>query len=331
MRLDSGLIVVLVLSACLAATATAAEKKKPTIPQAPVIQHRFAILDNGAGRLVLVDQVHPELGWSVAVPANARDLQRLGMVTPPPPPKKKPASGSKPKVKPPAPNPLQMGEPRILVSHGDGAGEYSIASGKLLWSVSGQRDVSTARRLADGSTILGSSNNGVHLIRVDLKGQVISSVAVDCPGDLRLIRPTPNGHYLLGLAGPQMIFEVDAAGKKVAEFKLPGKGYIGELLPNGNLLAATGQALTVAEIDPSGKIVHSIGGKDAFPNARLLWFSSFDRLSNGHLLVANWCGHGQEGKGPHLLEFDYDNNLLWQWEDHKLVTMATSVLGLDER
>ncbi len=310
-------------------TVSAAEKKPKTPTPAPVILHRFAILDNGPSRLVLVDQVHPELNWSVNVPHASRDLQRLGMVTPPPPPKKKPSGGAK--VKPPAPDPLQFGEPRILVSHGDGAGEYSIANGKLLWSVNGQQDISSARRLPNGNTVLGSSQGGVHLITVDPKGKVVSNIPVDCPGDLRLIRLTPDGHYLLGLAGPHMIFEVDAAGKKVAEYKLPGKGYIGERLLNGNVLAATGEGLTVAEIDPQGKIVHSIGGKEAFPNARLLWFSSFDRIADGHLLVANWCGHGQEGKGPHLLEFDYDNKLIWQWEDHKLVTMATSVLGLDER
>ncbi len=328
MRQRSLLFITCLLWSC-AVMVPAVEKKPKTPPPAPVILHRFAILDNGPSRLVLVDQVNPKLGWSVNVPHASRDLQRLGMVTPPPPPKKKPSGGAK--VKPPAPDPLQFGEPRILVSHGDGAGEYSIATGKLLWSVNGQQDVSSARRLPNGNTVLGSSHGGIHLITVDPKGKVVSKIPVDCPGDLRLIRLTSDGHYLLGLAGPQMIFEVDAAGKKVAEYKLPGKGYIGERLPDGNILAATGGALTVAVLDPQGKILHSIGGKEAFPNARLLWFSSFDRIANGHLLVANWCGHGQEGKGPHLLEFDENSKLIWQWEDHKLVTMATSVLGLDER
>ncbi len=306
------LLVATALSALSAAVAAAAE------PAAA--QHRFAILDNGAGHLVLVDQVHPELGWSVGVPGGARDMQRLGMV-----------SQQSIAKKPGAPDPLQSGEPRILVSHGDGAGEYAIATGKLLWSVKGQRGVSSARRLPDGNTLLGSSEGGVHLITVDPKGKVVSTVAVECPGDLRLVRTTPDGHFLLGLAGPHLIWEVDATGKKVAEYKLPGKGYIADRLPNGHVIAATGDGLTIVELDSMGKIVRTTGGKAAFPDEKFLWFSAYDFLPAGHLLVANWNGHGHEGQGPHVFEFDADNHLVWKWEDHQLVKDATGVLALDER
>jgi hypothetical protein len=304
----------LLAMACAVSTAIAAD----AVPAATTIKHRFAILDNGANRLVLVDQQFPERSWSVPVPSGARDLQRLGTVA-------TPASRDA------KPDPLQQGEPRILVSHPNGAGEYAIATGKLLWSVKGQAGVSTARRLPDGNTMLGADHDGVRLITVDPAGTVVSTIPVECKGDLRLIRTAPGGHVLLGLAKPNLIVEVDDKGTVVKEFPLPGKGYIAERLPNGDTLAATGAALSVVELDPTGKVVRTIGGKTGFPDARFLWFSSFDQLPDGHLMVANWCGHGHEGKGPHLLEFDADNHLIWQWEDHQLVRTATSVLALDER
>ena len=66
--------------------------------QAAEVQ-RFLAVDNGGNRLLLVDRIDAAKGWSVPLPAGCRDLQWV--------------DGN-----------------RVLVSHGDGAGEYDLADGK---------------------------------------------------------------------------------------------------------------------------------------------------------------------------------------------------------
>ncbi|MBT3198831.1 MAG: DUF1080 domain-containing protein [Phycisphaerales bacterium] len=59
-------------------------------------------------------------------------------------------------------------------------------------------------------------------------------------------------------------------------------------------------------------------------------FSGFDTLKNGNVVVANWLGHGNQGKGKHLIEFDKKNKVIWTWGDHKTAKVLTNVLLTDE-
>ena len=71
------------------------------------------------------------------------------------------------------------------------------------------------------------------------------------------------------------------------------------------------------------------GGATDHPNARLRWFSGFQQLESGDVVIANWLGHGMEGSGPHVVEFDTNNDLVWQWEDHTAATTVTNVLVIE--
>lgn len=264
-------------------------------------QHRFLAIDNGQNRLLCVDQRTPAKSWAVSIPAGSRDLQLLG------------------------------GE-RVLVSHGNGAAEYEVATGrKSAWVVERYAQVSCAQRLAGGQTLLGANTAaGVALYELDRAGQEVGQRRLAGLQDLRLARSLENGHILLTVSGPCRVIEVDLQGQIVWQAGLPDKGYKAVRLPNGNTLVSTGGAVTVVEFDAAGQQVFAAGGKQAHPNLGLDWFSGFERLPNGNLLVANWLGHGKQGTGPHVVEFDRQNRVVWKWEDPQRATTITNVLVCDQ-
>jgi hypothetical protein len=271
-------------------------EEKPAVE----IKHRFLAVDNGAKRLIHVDQVHPERNWSVAVPAGSRDLQLV-----------------RPGI--------------VLLSYGVGAAEYRLADGRPDgWKVEGFRDIQTAWRLADGHTLLGTS--GGKIIEVDAKGQQTSHFQIQEPKlGMRLLRPTPAGTLLIGACSPFAALEVERpSGKVLRKLPLPHKGYKAMALDNGHVLASSGESVNVLELDQAGKTVAMFGGKATFPQLGLDFFSGFERLANGNVVVANWLGHGKQGTGPHLVEFNAANQLVWSWADHQAAKQVTNLLMLDQ-
>ncbi len=269
-------------------------------PASGATEHRFLAIDNGRNRLLCVDQRQPAAGWNVSIPPGSRDLQVL--------------DGN-----------------RVLVSHGNGAAEYDLGSGqRRTWVVDRYAQVSSAQRLADGRTLLGANGAaGVVVYELDRDGGELGQRRLDRLKDLRLLRVLDNGHLLLTVSGPCRVLEIDGQGKIVWQAKLPDKGYKAERLPNGNTLASTGGAATVVELSPAGEPVSAVGGKQNHPRLGLDWLSGYDLLPNGNVVVANWLGHGKQGTGVHLVEFNRDNGVVWTWADHEQAATITNVLVLD--
>lgn len=271
--------------------------------------HRFVCVDNGANRLVCVDQNHPARGWSVAIPAGSRDLQRL-------------AGG------------------RLLVSHGNGCGIHDLKDGRCLWRTEGFSGVQTARHVVDRDELmLGAAAKDAiefHFLKREgegfqKSGRVVRVTGVD-PGLLRLARFTDNGRVLFTTGNPVRVVEWDlAANREVWSAPLPGKGYVAVRRPDGTTVATTGGAVSVVEIARDGKITKTWLGEAYRKPYRLDWLSGFDILPNGHLVVANWLGHGAQGKGPHVIEVDADSRLVWSWEDHTAAKQVTNLLMLDDK
>ncbi len=259
------------------------------------IKHRFLAVDNGSNRLLLVDQIEGK-GWTVPVPAGSRDLRLL--------------SGG-----------------RVLVSHGNGAGEFDLATGAKGWSVEGFANVTSAQRLTNGNTLLGlTDSKGVNLVEVGPDTREKARLIVPGLADLRLMDRLPNGNTLLSLATAHKVVEVDAVGSIVWNGALTDKGYQARRLANGHTVATSGEDCRIYDFPPKGDPVLVGGSLEKFTNAHLLWFSGFEILANGDFFVANWNGHGHEGQGPHAVEFDAANNLVWSWEDHVAATTVTNVL-----
>jgi len=85
------------------------------------------------------------------------------------------------------------------------------------------------------------------------------------------------------------------------------------------MLVSTGYGLGIVELDTDGKVLQTMGGKQA-PEARELgyfFFAGFQMLKNGHIVVSNWSGYGAHDsvKGHQLIEFDAAGKVVWTWHD----------------
>lgn len=278
------------------------------------ILHRFVATDtayadtrsskNAVHRLFLVDQRNPTANWAVVMPpGNAFDLQLVE-------------------------------NDRVLVENAVGASEYRLSDGKEVWNVTlrlarGQQ-IRTARRLPTGHTILGMmTEKDIVIVEIDAEKKEVGRMTVLAPHphSLRLMRRLENGNTLIGLAYAFFVIEVDSKGQIVTEFKLgeKRKGHLGVRLPNGNTRAGTGQGLEIVEFDPQGSQISFVGGK-THKHLQFQFFAAFDVLKNGHIVVANWC-HWCEG--PHLVEFDRLNNVIWQWADETMAKQVHNVIVLE--
>jgi hypothetical protein len=284
------------------------------------IKHVLYLVDNGLNRLVFLNQKDPSKGWTIPIPAGSRDLQLVA-------------------------------NNKILVSHGNGAAEYDRTTGAKVWSVSTYAGVSTAQRLANGNTLIGWSTAAaegtpakVMFSEVNSAGAEVSRLTLNNITTLRLARRLASGNTLFtGDTNGDLVFkvfEVNPAGTIVWEQPLYGaRGYVANRLPNGETRATIGPIGKLYEpgrddnkllqLNPAGAVVKFWGGMVEHPDARLRKFSGYSTVPNGNVIIANWLGDGNIGTGPHAVEFDANNDLVWSWEDHVAARTVTNLLVVE--
>jgi hypothetical protein len=274
------------------------------------IRHVLYMVDNGLNHLIFLNQKDPAKSWTISIPAGSRDLQLVA-------------------------------NNKILVSHGNGAAEYDRTTGVKSWSNSNFIGVSSAQRLSNGHTMIGWSTAAsgstpakVILSEVTSTGTEVARVTVNNITSFRLARRLSNGHTLITgdmSDGIWKVFEVDATGAIVWQLLLGGKGYVANRLSNGNTRATiTHTDEKIIEYSPTGSIVKYWGGHADHPNGELRTFSGYSVVpGNGHFLQANWLGDGFIGNGPHLVEFDASNHMVYSWKDYTAAKTITNVLVIE--
>ncbi len=300
----------------------------PALLGAP-IQHDFLVVDEGLSNLRHVDQADPRRNWQVHLGLQQpRDMQ------------------------------LEGGN-RLLLSHDHGYAEYDLTTGARVKEVSTFHDVSAARRLENGDLLLAGVDfdqpkahpgdgplgdpDGRHILFVeyDPMGRVVRRTRY--VGDfIRLVRQTAAGTYLCGTNG--MLKEADGAGHWIGA--LPETGFqhawMALRLPNGHTLMSAGTATPVpprrfassflVELDAEGRHVRTFGAAGQVPaRVRPNFYAMFQVLPDGHVVVANWQGHGpgHNHAGPQVLEFDPSGAIAWEWSDPTSVSSVQGVLILD--
>jgi hypothetical protein len=273
-------------------------------------KHTLYMVDNGFNKLLFLNQKDASKNWKVSIPSGSRDLQLVA-------------------------------NNKILVSHGNGAAEYDRTTGVKGWSIGTYSGVSTAQRLANGNTLLGWSRAAsgstpakVMLSEVTSAGKEVSRVTINNITTFRLARRLSNGHTLItGDINNDLnwkVFEVNATGAIVWQKVLGGKGYVANRLANSDTRATICQTDNkLLQLNPTGSIVKYWGGNANYPAAQLRKFSGFSVVPNGNILIANWLGDGNIGTGPHAVEFDANNNLIWSWKDFSAAQTVTNVLVIE--
>jgi hypothetical protein len=212
-------------------------------------------------------------------------------------------------------NPNSKSGKAVMVSLETGYAEFDTTNGAKLGQITGYTGISGACRLPDGSTALGQDNT---IIIVSPTGTRIRNVPIPQGDNLRAINRNPaDGHFWFSKTS--IIYEVDDQGGQIWNGNMGAgtKGYAVWWRQGGGAYATTGDPSTVIEMDATGKIVSSVGGKGAmFPF--LDFFSGFVRLPNGNYVVANWLGHlaAPSPDSPHVVEFAAPpkNEIVWKWE-----------------
>ena len=270
-----------------------------------IIQHDFLAIDEGRASLLHVNETHPAADWVVPIGhPQARDMQLIGAGL-------------------------------VLIGHHQGWSEFDIASGRRVACVDHYAGVTAVRRQPDGHTLVAGVDiagaTGVVVIELDANHKEIHRACY--PGDyVRLIRQTRQGTYLMSCN--DRIREGDRSGNYLREFPVEGffHAWKSLRLPTGNLLVSAGYGAFMVELDPDGGIVRQFGGKDQVPaEVNPFFYAMFQLLPNGHVVLANWQGHGEGfgASGVQLLEFDHNGHIAWSWSDASRISSLQGVLVLD--
>ncbi len=269
------------------------------------IQHEFLAIDEGLAQLLHIDERNPAKNWIVPTGhPQARDLQLVG--------------GG-----------------RVLVGHDAGYAEFEIATGKIVKDVASYKGVTSARRLANGHTLLaGAKLDGektVVVLEIDA-ADVVKTKTVFPAIYVRLIRETAQGTWLM--ANDATIREGDRTGKILHEWPVPGfkNSWKAVRLPDGRTLASAGYGAFLVELDADGVVTRKFAEKEKMPAAvNANFYATFQLLPNGHIVLANWQGHGpgHGASGVQLFELDARAQIVWQWSEAKLISSLQGVLVLD--
>jgi hypothetical protein len=269
------------------------------------IRHEFLAIDEGLVQLLHINENDPSKDWIVPIGhPQARDMQLIG-------------------------------NGRVLIGHHHGWSEFEIATGKVLAEFTGYEGVTAVRRQPNGHTIVAGVDiagvTGVVILELDATNQEIHRAIY--PGDyVRLIRQTEQGTFLMSCN--DRIREGDREGNYLRECPVDGfyHAWKSLRLPNGNLLVSAGYGAFMVELDSAGNIVRKFGGKEEVPEkVNPFFYAMFQLLENGHIVLANWQGHG-EGfgeSGVQMLEFATDGKIVWSWSDSSRISSLQGVLVLD--
>lgn len=270
-----------------------------------MIQHEFLAIDEGHATLLHIDERDQSKNWIVPIgqPA-ARDMQL-------------PGGG------------------RVLIGHHRGYSEFDIRFGRLVKEFAALEGVTAVRRQPNGHTLIAGVNvagaAGVVVLELDTQDREVQRVVF--PGDyVRLIRQTEQGTYLMSCN--DRIREGSPDGAYLREFPIDGFYHAWKALrqPNGNLIVSAGYGAFVVELDPNGRILRKFGGKDQVPeNVRPFFYAMCQLLPNGHVVVANWQGHGPGfgSSGVQLIEFDPVGTLVWTWSKAEMISSLQGLMVLD--
>ena len=224
----------------------------------------------------------------------------------------------------------------LLFTTGHGVLEVTPAK-QVVFRYESKSEIYACQRLPNGNTFIAECNAG-RLLEVTPLGSIEKEIRLLPEGKdgghvfIRNCRKLPNGGYLVTHYGEQVVREYDAKGNRIREIPAPSGPHSVARLPNGNTVISCGDAIPdgaqVFEVDPQGKVVWSLKSRD-LPGIQLKFMTGFQRLKNGRTLVSNWQGHGQFGSGPHIIEVDRKNRVLWTFADHKTLRTVSSLQLLD--
>jgi hypothetical protein len=280
-----------------------AEEKDP-------VKHRFLMYDESRGLLHYVDQRDSSKDWKLELPRAIRDFQPIG-------------------------------DHRLMIAQPFGYSVYDLQTRKSVEDVRvpDLGDGMSARRRADGATVIGANyKGGVQVVELDKENKVARRMTVPEAKNLRMIRLASDGHVLLAEQKGLIEVAFDAAapngGKIVQSLPLPrgANAFMALKRDDGSVLLSGGYAHAVFEFGPDGKLRKEFEVKDGPKGVDFHFFAGIQVLKNGNIVACNWTGHDAKDstKGWQLVEFAPDGTVVWHWHDAERAGTAINIAILDD-
>ncbi|UDQ96465.1 hypothetical protein AAEX28_05220 [Lentisphaerota bacterium WC36G] len=207
----------------------------------------------------------------------------------------------------------------VLIADGE-VKEVNLKTGEIIFNYKAKMDkgggVYSCQRLENGNTLIGE-NSTSRILEVDSSGKIIFELAI-IPrkiGDhlnLRMVRKTKAGNYLVSLGKHKLYREYDATGKILWEKKIKNPIAFSIIkLSNDNYL--TGQINDIIEYDKHGKEIWKFSPKD-IPQVKLGKICGINVLKNGNIVVGFYRSNISKN-GAGLIEITRDKRLVWRYVD----------------
>lgn len=264
--------------------------------------HRFiaSIHGGGADKLVYVDIDDAKQNWELAVPDGIQDFQLIG-------------------------------KNKLLVGYKFNFGYFELDLGTHKIDVEvrdflpkAEAILTSVKRLTNGHTLImaqglkdvasGAPGN-LEVWEVDNKKTVHQMHTFKgCCGNLRVVRLTSEGHYLVG--GDSALVELDQSGAEVARMKSGGSPtYMGLKTADGSYYATNGHGGQLVAFAPGGqrRVIGGVGSTSA-QEVAIYQPGQFQILQNGNIVISNWTAENG-GKGKQLVEYEPGGKLVWSWDD----------------
>lgn len=252
------------------------------------IQHRFVACDFWKRKLWFVDEGQPENNWSAPLPGIPMGLQKLP-------------------------------DDKLLITFNNvGYGIFDLKSRKLIEKHLAP-GITGAWRLPNGHTLVGlNREKSVVLTEADAESRPVKETTIPGLHYLRMIRPTPQGTWLL--AWNDGVAEVDRqlSPEKcvIRQFPLPRprNAFDALRLADGRTLVGGGYAAGLFEYGPDAKLTREFIAQQPTGLSNF-FYGGVQELKNGHLAVANWTGHSEKDFKPgwKIIEFNSAGQVVWYW------------------
>ncbi|GHT09680.1 hypothetical protein FACS1894170_00640 [Planctomycetales bacterium] len=264
------------------------------------------LLDESRGQLLYVDQTDASKNWIYTEPNGTGRVWDMQLI----------------------------GDNKLLIAATDFGGfrEIDLTTRKVVREVinDSYKPTRSAVRFPDGRTVLGIDKKNSQLAVLDKDGKETKLIDLPSRG-IRLARRTLRNTLLVGSQND--VIEVTTDGETVKKISVPNAKYNYQTLElrSGNWLVASGYGCQILELTADGKVVRAFGGNPAPVGLFYLFYSKFQVLPSGHIVVATWTGHGAKDsdKGQQVVEFDEDGKVVWTWHAPKLAGSINGVMILD--
>lgn len=168
--------------------------------------------------------------------------------------------------------------------------------------------------LAEGRVLTAITGPETRILEIDSAGTVVVDIQTERARQIRLVRKTPTGSYLLAARSEEEIWEYTADGRLLRRIPAPGNVYLAVRLPNGNTMIACGDGHSLVEVDIEDRVVWHLAEND-LPGIPLRFVAGFQALDDNTLVLCNWGGHGHLNGQAQILAVDRAKNVLWRIED----------------